>query len=116
MPASPSQDRTTRRQQRREHRQVVFQPFVAGLEALQGAGVSAWIIQPLRDDRPVAFLVEATEMPRMSLAARILRRTLGDVMHHVVFSGDLTPEPLAALRSSAWDSEAVRQHQRDQAA
>lgn len=116
MAASPSQDRTTRRQQLRDRRQVVFQRIVAGLEALQVIGVSAWIILPLHDDEPVEFLVEATEMPIMSLAARILRRSLGDVMHHAVFAGDLTPECLATLRGSAWDLEAVRQHQRGEAA
>lgn len=63
MAASPSQERTTRRQRLRERRQMAFQRMVAGLEAWQVTGVSAWIILPLRDDQPVEFLAEATEMP-----------------------------------------------------
>ena len=92
---------------------MIFQRIIAGLEALQAAGVSARIILPLRDDQPVEFLVEALDMPTMSLAARGLRRSMGDVAHHAVFAGDLTPECRATLRDSAWDLEAVRRHQRD---
>lgn len=116
MAASPSEDRATRRQRLRERRRVVFQRIVAGLEALQAAGISAWIVLPLRDDHAVEFLVDASEMPKMSLAARVLRRSMGDVAHHPVFTGDLPPERLAMLWSSALDLEAVRRHLHDQAA
>jgi hypothetical protein len=95
---------------------MIFQRIVAGLEALQAVGISARVILPLHDDHPVEFLVETTEMPMMSLAARVLRRSMGDIVHHLVFTGDLTPERLTALRGSAWDLDAVRQHQHDQAA
>lgn len=116
MAASPSEDRATRRQRLRERRRVVFQRIVAGLEALQAAGISARIVLPLHDDHAVEFLVDASEMPVMSLAARVLRRSMGDVVHHPVFTSELTPECLAMLRSSALDLETVRRHLHDQAA
>ena len=116
MAASPSRDRAMRRQRLRERRRVMVQRIIAGLEALQAAGVSAGAILPLRDEQPVEFLVEAGDMPAMSLAARVLRRSMGDVAHHLVFTGDLTPERSALLRGSAWNLETMRQHQRDQAA
>ncbi|OYD82579.1 hypothetical protein [Azospirillum brasilense] len=95
---------------------MVFQRIIAGLEALHAAGISARVILPSGDDQPVEFLVEASDMPTMSLAARRLRRSMGNVAHYPVFTGDLTPERRATLRGSAWDLEAVRRHQRDQAA
>ncbi|QCO05789.1 hypothetical protein D3867_28265 (plasmid) [Azospirillum argentinense] len=95
---------------------MVFQRVIAGLEALQAAGVSARVILPLGDDQPVEFLVDALDMPTMSLAARRLRRSMGNVAHYPVFTGDLTPERRATLQGSAWDLEAVQRHQRDQAA
>ncbi len=116
MAAIPAENWATRRRRLRERRHVVFQRIATGLEALQAAGVSAAVIRPVGDDQPVEILVEATDMPAMSLAARLLRRSMGDVAHHPVFTGDLTPERLAALRGSTWDLETVRQHQRDQAA
>ncbi|QCO00078.1 hypothetical protein D3093_32980 (plasmid) [Azospirillum argentinense] len=103
-------EKDRRREKAKERRREIFGRILAALEALQAAGVPGRLVLPLKDDQPIHLLVDATAMPTQALAARLVRRSMGDAFHTIHFAGDLAPDALESIMGASLPLEALRRH------
>ncbi|QCO07449.1 hypothetical protein [Azospirillum argentinense] len=111
MPVTRTAEKDRRREQARARRREVIDRVIAALEALQAAGVPGRLVLPVEDDQPVHLLIDATSGPSQALAAWLVRRAMGDVLHTLLFTGDLaldSPEALDSIRRGSLPLEALR--------